>query len=126
MNNINIAIIGLGNIGSYLFKYLKKNKKIISKKNNCTPNIVYISAKNKKRKRGFKISKKIWLNNYLDATKSNKVDLIVELIGGAEGPAKKLVFEALRNKKHVVTANKALIAKYGDQLSKIAEKNKVN
>ena len=54
------------------------------------------------------------------------VDLIVELIGGAEGPAKKLVFNALKNKKHVVTANKALIAKYGDQLSKIAEKNKVN
>ena len=43
----------------------------------------------------------------------------------AEGPAKKLVFNALKN-KHVVTANKALIAKYGDQLSKIAEKNKVN
>ena len=52
--------------------------------------------------------------------------MVVELIGGAEGPAKKLVFEALKNKKHVVTANKALIAKYGDQLSKIAEKNKVN
>ena len=44
----------------------------------------------------------------------------------SRGPAKKLVFEALKNKKHVVTANKALIAKYGDVLSKIAEKNKVN
>ena len=43
-----------------------------------------------------------------------------------KGPAKKLVFNALKNKKHVVTANKALIAKYGDQLAKIAEKNKVN
>ena len=52
--------------------------------------------------------------------------MIIELIGGAEGPAKKLVFNALKNKKHVVTANKALIAKYGDQLAKIAEKNKVN
>ena len=52
--------------------------------------------------------------------------MIVELIGGAEGPAKQLVFSALKNKKHVVTANKALIAKYGDQLAKIAEKNKVN
>ena len=52
--------------------------------------------------------------------------LLVELIGGAEGAAKKLVFEALRNKKHVITANKALVAKYGDQLAKIAEKNKVN
>ena len=48
------------------------------------------------------------------------------MIGGAEGPAKKLVFNALKNKKHVVTANKALIAKYGDQLAKIAENNKVN
>ncbi len=126
MKKLNIAIIGLGNIGSYLFSYLKKNKKILSKKNNCIPNVVYISARNKKRKRSFKINDKIWLKNYLDATKSNKVDLIVELIGGAEGPAKKLVFNALKNKKHVVTANKALIAKYGDQLARIAEKNKVN
>ncbi len=126
MKKLNIAIVGLGNIGSHLFKYLKKNKKILSKKNNCVPNIIFISAKNKNRKRGFKVNKKIWLNNYLDATKDKKVDLIVELIGGAEGPAKKLVFEALKNKKHVVTANKALIAKYGDQLSKIAEKNRVN
>ena len=126
MRKLNIAIIGLGNIGSYLFKYLKKNKKILSKKNNCVPNVIFISARNKKRNRGFKINKKIWLNNYLDATKNKNVDLIVELIGGAEGPAKKLVFNALKNKKHVVTANKALIAKYGDQLAKIAEKNKVN
>ena len=126
MRKLNIAIIGLGNIGSYLFKYLKKNKKILSKKNNCVPNVIFISAKNRKRNRGFKVNKKIWLNDYLDATKNKNVDLIVELIGGAEGPAKKLVFNALKNKKHVVTANKALIAKYGDQLAKIAEKNKVN
>ena len=126
MKKLNIAIVGLGNIGSYLYQYLKKNKKILSKKNNCIPNIIYISAKNKKKKRGFKINNKIWLKNYLDATKKKNVDLIVELIGGAEGPAKKLVFSALKNKKHVVTANKALIAKYGDQLSKIAEKNRVN
>ena len=105
---LNIAIIGLGNIGSYLYKFLKENQKILSKKNNCIPNIIYISSKNIKQKR------------------SIKVDIIVELIGGAEGAAKKLVFNALKNKKHVVTANKALIAKYGDKLSKIAEENKVN
>ena len=126
MKKLNIAIIGLGNIGCYLYKYLKKNKKILSKKNNCIPNIIYVSAKSRSKKRGIKINNKIWLNNYLDSTKKKNVDLIVELIGGAEGPAKKLVFNALKNKKHVVTANKALIAKYGDQLSKIAEKNKVN
>ena len=126
MKKLNIAIIGLGNIGSYLFKYLNENKKILTEKNNCIPEITYVSAKNKKRKRNIKIKKKQWLNNYLDATKLKNVDLIVELIGGAEGPAKKLVFSALRNKKHVVTANKALIAKYGDHLAHIAEKNKVN
>ena len=126
MKKMNIAIVGLGNIGSYLYKYLNKNKKILSKKNSCIPNVLYVSAKNKKKKRGLSINKKQWLNNYLLATKIKDIDLIVELIGGAEGPAKKLVFNALKNKKHVVTANKALIAKYGDQLSKIAEKNKVN
>ena len=126
MKKINIAIIGLGNIGSYLFKYLNDNKNFLREKNNCLPVIKYVSAKNKKRKRNISIKKGQWLNNYLDSTKLSDVDLIVELIGGAEGAAKKLVFNALKNKKHVVTANKALIAKYGDQLAKIAEKNKVN
>ena len=126
MKKLNIAIIGLGNIGIYLYKYLNKNKKKLSKKNNCIPNITYVSAKNKNKKRNIKINKRLWLNNYIEATKNPKIDLIVELIGGAEGPAKKLVFNALKNKKHVVTANKALIAKYGDQLARIAEKNKVN
>ena len=126
MKKLNIAIIGLGNIGSYLYKYLNDNKKILTKKNNCLPLVKYVSAKNRKRKRNIVIKKKQWLNNYLDATKIKEVDLIVELIGGSEGPAKKLVFNALKNKKHVVTANKALISKYGDQLAQIAEKNKVN
>ena len=126
MKKINIAIIGLGNIGSYLFKYLNENKRILTEKNNCMPVITFVSAKNKKKNRKIKVKKKQWLNNYLDATTIKDIDLIVELIGGSEGPAKKLVFNALKNKKHVVTANKALISKYGDQLAKIAEKNKVN
>ena len=126
MKKLNIAIVGLGNIGSYLYRYLKKNKKILSKKNNCIPNIIYVSARRRNLKRSLSIKSNEWIENYLDCVKKKEVDLIIELIGGAEGPAKKLVFNALKNKKHVVTANKALIAKYGDQLAKIAEKNKVN
>ena len=126
MKKLNIAIVGLGNIGSYLFKYFNENKRILTEKNNCIPIVTFVSAKNPKKKRNINIKKKLWIKNYLETTKNRNVDLIVELIGGAEGPAKKLVFNALKNKKHVVTANKALIAKYGDQLAKIAEKNKVN
>ena len=126
MKKLNIAIVGLGNIGSYLYKYLETNKKILSKKNNCVPNILFVSARNRKKKRKISINSNKWLKNYLDATKIKEVDIIIELIGGADGPAKKLVFNALRNKKHVVTANKALISKYGDKLAKIAEENNVN
>ena len=55
MKKLNIAIVGLGNIGSYLFKYLNENKKILTEKNNCIPIITHVSAKNKKRKRNIKI-----------------------------------------------------------------------
>ena len=123
---MNIVIVGLGNIGSYFYNYLKKNKKILFNKTNTIPNILFVSAKSLGKKRSFKIPKKLWLKNCLSATKLKEVDIIIELIGGAEGIAKKLVFAALKNKKHVITANKALIAKYGDQLARIAEKNKVN
>ena len=123
---MNIVIVGLGNIGSYFYNYLRNNKNIIFNKTNTIPNILFVSAKSFSKKRNFRLSKKIWLKNYLSATKNKNVDIIIELIGGAEGAAKKLVFESLKNKKHVITANKALVAKYGDQLSKIAEKNKVN
>ena len=123
---LNIAIVGLGNIGSYLYSYLNKSKDELFKKNNAFPNVLFVSAKNINKKRNISIHKSKWLKNYMDASTHKDVDIVIELIGGSEGPAKKLVFNALKNKKHVVTANKALIAKYGDQLSKIAEKNKVN
>ncbi len=123
---VNIAIIGLGNIGSYFYNYLKKNKNFLKKKTNTSANIIYVSARNFKKKRSIKFPKSIWLKNPLSATKNKKVDVIIELIGGSEGIAKKIVFDALRNKKHVVTANKALVSKYGDQLARIAELNNVN
>tara|TARA_A100001011_G_C14319123_1_gene849579 strand:- start:2697 stop:3992 length:1296 start_codon:yes stop_codon:yes gene_type:complete len=125
-NKFNIAIVGLGNIGINLYKHLTQNKISIQKKTNVHFNIKYVSAKNILKKRQIKIPKNKWIKNYLIAAKHKEIDIVIELIGGSEGAAKKLVFNAIKNKKHVVTANKALISKHGDFLSKLAEKNKVN
>jgi len=123
---INIALVGFGNIGSYFYKTLTIKQKNIFEKTGKIPVIKYISARSLNKKRKIKIPKSKWVKNSLTLMKKKDVDVIVELIGGSEGMAKKLVFSALRNKKHVITANKSLIAKYGDQLANIAEKNKVN
>ena len=123
---INIAIVGFGNIGSYFYKTLEKNKKSITTKTGKIPIVKYISAKNFTKKRSIKIPKSKWIKNPIYLTSKKNIDVIVELIGGSDGIAKKIVFSALNNKKHVITANKALMAKYGDQLARIAEKNKVN
>ena len=123
---MNIAVVGLGNIGLSLYKHLTKNKKIIKQKTGTDFEIKYVSAKNRSKRRKIKIPKNKWLKNYIYASKFKNIDLVIELIGGAEGPAKKLVFASLKNKKHVVTANKALISKYGNQLAKLSEKKKVN
>ena len=123
---IKIAIVGLGNIGSTFYKILQKNKNNIFIKTGKVPVVKYISAKNKNKKRSIKIPKSMWVKNPLELCTKKDVDIIVELIGGSEGMAKKLVFASLKNNKHVITANKSLMAKYGDKLAVIAESKKVN
>jgi len=123
---INIAIVGFGNIGSYFYKNLEKNKNKIFSKTGKIPFVKYISARNINKNRKIKIPKSKWIKKPLTIPLMKDVDVLFELIGGAEGMAKKLVFSALKNKIHVITANKALIAKYGDELGYLAEKNGVN
>ena len=122
----NIAVVGLGQIGSYLLNELNTKKKDIQNKTGKLINIVAISARNKNKKRPFKINKKIFYSNPLKIIKEKKIDILFEVIGTSDGISKKIVETALRNKIHVVTPNKALISKHGDHLSKIAEKNNVN
>ena len=127
MNNIsNIAIVGLGQIGLYLYNELKTQTKLIQKKTGKTIKIVAISAKNKKKERRFKIDNKIFYSNPLKILKEKKIDILFECIGLSDGISKKVVELALQKKINVITPNKALIAKHGDYLSKIAELNKVN
>ncbi len=123
---INIAVVGLGNIGSYFCNEIVKKKKDILLKTGKNLNLLYVSAKNKNKKRPFKFKNEQWIHQPLNITNNPAVDIVVELIGGSDGLAKKVTISALKNKKHVITANKALIAKHGNYLSYLAEKNKVN
>ena len=123
---INIAVVGLGNIGSYFCNEIVKKKKDILLKTGKNLNLLYVSAKNKNKKRPFKFKNKQWIHKPLNIANNPNVDIVVELIGGSDGLAKKIVISALKNKKHVITANKALIAKHGNYISYLAEKNKVN
>ena len=125
-NLVNIAIIGLGQIGIYLYNELRSKKKEIERKTGKKINIVAISAKNRNKKRRFQIQKNIFFKKPLQIFRNKKIDVLFECIGQSDGISKKIVETALKNKIHVITPNKALIAKHGDRLAKLAEKNNVN
>ena len=124
--NINIALVGLGQVGIFLYNELNSKKKEIEIKTGKKINIVAISAKNKNKKRRFNIDKKIFYSNPLKIFKEKKIDILFECIGLSDGISKKIVEYALKNKVNVITPNKALIAKHGDYLAKLAEMNQVN
>ena len=124
--NVNIAVVGLGQIGNYLLNELKVKKKDIELKTGKKIKVVAISAKNINKKRKFKINKKIFYKNPLDIIKKLNIDILFEIIGNSDGISKKIVEQSLKKKIHVITPNKSLIAKHGDFLAKLAEKNKVN
>ena len=125
-NIINIAVVGLGQVGIYLLNELNLKKKDIEIKTGKKINIVAISAKNINKKRQFRFDKKNFFKNPLDIVKKKNVDILFEAIGQSDGVSKKIVEAALKNKTHVITPNKALISKHGNNLAKLAEKNNVN
>jgi homoserine dehydrogenase len=125
-NNINIAVVGLGQVGSYLLNELNIKKKDIELKTGKKINVVAVSARNINKKRQFKIDKKIFFKNPLEIFNKKKVDILFEAIGQSDGISKKIVETALKNKIHVITPNKALISKHGNDLAKLAEINNVN
>ena len=127
MNKIvNVAVVGLGQVGNYLNNELITKKKDIELKTGKRVNVVAISAKNINKKRKYKINRKIFYKNPFEIFKKEKVDILFEVIGQSDGVSKKLVETALKNKIHVITPNKALISKHGNNLAKLAEKNNVN
>ena len=125
-NQIKIAIVGLGQVGNYLYNEIKNKKKDIESKTGKKIKIVGISARSKNKKRKFKIDKKIFYLNPIKIINETKPDILFEAIGQPDGISKSIVELALKNKIHVITPNKALIAKHGNYLTRLAEKYKVN
>ena len=122
----NIAIVGLGQIGIFLYNELKRNQKTIQLLTGKKIKIVGLSARNKNKKRRYPINKKIFFKDPIKMLKSKQVDILFECIGLSDGMSKRCVEFALNKKIHVVTPNKALISKHGDKLSSIAENKRVN
>ncbi|SVD48376.1 uncharacterized protein METZ01_LOCUS401230, partial [marine metagenome] len=125
MNQLNICIAGLGNVGSNVVSTIVANNSLTSYKASLSFNIIGVSAKNQSKKRICNISPYKWFDNPLDLLNIQDCNVLIELIGEEKGISFDLVKKALENKIHVVTANKALLAQNGSDLFKIAENNKV-
>ncbi len=123
MKNLNIGIVGLGTVGKSVIENLRSNKNIISKRCLLNINLLAVSAKNKNKERSIDISDLLWVEDPMKLASMQNIDLVIELIGGESGIAYELAKEALKNGKHFVTANKAMIAKHGYELSSISEKS---
>ncbi len=120
MTSLKIGIAGLGNVGTGLVSRLLEQEKL---RLGGAVGITGISARNRSRKREIPIDPYPWFDDPVALAESENVDVFVELMGGSDGPAKLAVEAALKLGKPVVTANKALIAEYGESLAKLAEEN---
>lgn len=124
-SNLRIGIAGLGTVGAGVIRILQTHGEDIARRAGKPIQVMAVNARDRKKDRGVDLSGFQWVEKPIDLAKAD-VDVVVELIGGDEGDARMLVEESLKNKKHVVTANKALLAKHGFALAKLAEENGVS
>jgi homoserine dehydrogenase len=125
MPKIRIGIIGFGTIGSGVVKILETNGDIIKKRLGTEIEVIKIADLDISTDRGMKIDQSILTTNVLELVNDSEIDIIVELIGGYE-PARTLILESISNGKHIVTANKALLAKHGDEVFSTANHKQVS
>ena len=118
---LRLGIAGLGTVGVALINVLNKNAEMMS--NRCGREIIVtaVNARNKSRDRGVDLSNYTWFDNAENMAASDEIDIFVELIGGEDGVALDASRKALSGGKHVVTANKAMLAMHGVELAKEAE-----
>lgn len=118
---INLAIAGLGTVGAGLLKILSERREALAMMLGRPVEIVGVCARDRAKDRGVALSGIAWYDDPVALAKADGVDVFVELIGGADGVAKAAVEAALSSQRDVVTANKALLARHGVALAKLAE-----
>jgi len=120
---LNVAVAGLGIVGGGVYEILTKQIDLLNQRSKNKINLVAVSSRTKK---DFVDESKVkFYTNSLDLADDENIDVIIETIGGSDGIALELCQKSLRNKKHFITANKAMIATHGLALAKLAEENNV-
>jgi homoserine dehydrogenase len=122
---LRVGIAGLGTVGAAAARILLARGEALARIAGRGIVLAAVSARDRKRARGVDLSNIAWFDDPVELAQSPKVDLVAELIGGDEGPARATVEAALGAGKAVVTANKALLAKHGIELALAAERKNV-
>ena len=118
---LNIAIAGLGTVGAGTLKLLAQQAALLERRCGRPIRVIAVSARDKQRARGVSLDGLKWFDDPVAMAKSPGLDVVVEVIGGADGPAKAVCEAAIAAGRHVVTANKALLAHHGAALARAAE-----
>ncbi|MGB3500954.1 MAG: homoserine dehydrogenase [Mesorhizobium sp.] len=122
---LRVGIAGLGTVGASVVRVLQTKAAELTRQCGRPVTVTAVSARDKKRDRGISLDGIEWFDDPSALARKADIDVFVELIGGDEGPAREAVKAALEAGRHVVTANKALLAKHGLSLAEIAEKKGV-
>ena len=118
---LRLGIAGLGTVGASVVRIVKSNLTPLDMRAGRPVTITAVSARNRSKDRGIDLAGVTWHEDPLDLVADPDVDVVVELIGGAHGPAEALVRAAIAAGKPVITANKALLAHAGVELARLAE-----
>lgn len=122
---LRVGIAGLGTVGASVARILSEKAAEMTRQCGRPVIVTAVSARDKSRDRGVDLSVTEWFDNPVELARSAGIDVFVELIGGDEGPAHESVKAALEAGHHVVTANKALLARHGLALAAVAEEKGV-
>jgi homoserine dehydrogenase len=122
---LRVGIAGLGTVGASVVRVLAEKSDELTRQCGRTIAVTAVSARDRSRDRGISLEGVEWFDDPSALAKSADVDVFVELIGGEEGAARQSVRAALDAGRHVVTANKALLARHGLTLAEVAEKKGV-